>query len=344
MDTTLLIGILIVAMALIFAFSNGFNDTANIVATVIGTRALTPVWAITIASVFGFIGAYFLGTAVAGTLAKGIIDPSIISGDKYGIIIVFATLLGATAWNVICTVYGFPVSASHALIGGFVGAGVIARGFEIVQWISVLLIFIVLIVAPIAGFIGTYIITKIAYFLSRNAAPKINKFYRTLQIFASMGFALSYGANDAPKTMGIIVFSLVVLGLYEPQAGILTIPLWVTVACALSITFGIILGGKSVIKTVGMNIYRIRQINGFCVQAAGAVVIYFASMFGMPVSSTHIISGGIMGTGSAERIKAVRWGMSFDIFLVWVITMPATAVVSAIIYFLLLNGVKLLGI
>ncbi|MEW6556179.1 MAG: inorganic phosphate transporter [Elusimicrobiota bacterium] len=342
MDTTLLIGILVVVLALVFDFSNGFNDSANIVATVIGTRALTPAKAIFFASIFEFIGAYFLGTAVAKTIGKGIIDPTIITGDKYGIVIIFATVISAAGWNVICTIFGFPISASHALIGGFIGAGIVAAGLDIVQWNNVLTIFIVLIAAPIMGLIGAFIVTKLAYFLSRSTTPKINKLYKYLQICSSMCFALSHGTNDAQKTMGIITFSLIVLGLYKPT-GEVFIPKWVIVACALAITLGIALGGKAVIQTVGMHLYRIRPINGFCAEGSGAGVIYLASIFGLPVSTTHIISGAVMGTGAAERVKAVRWGSSFDIFIVWLVTMPATACVSAGIYFLLINGIKLLG-
>lgn len=342
MDTALIIGILIVVLALIFDFSNGFNDSANIVATVIGTRALTPAKAIFFASIFEFMGAYFLGTAVAKTIGKGIIDPAIITGDKYGIIIIFATVISAAGWNIICTILGFPISASHALIGGFVGAGIIAGGLEIVQWKNVLTIFVVLILAPIMGLLGSFIVTKLTYFLCRVATPKVNKLFKFLQICSSMGFALSHGTNDAQKTMGIITFSLIVLELYSP-VGDVFIPNWVIIACAASITLGIALGGKNVIKTVGMHIYKIRPINGFCAEGSGAGVIYLASIFGLPVSTTHIISGAVMGTGAAERVKAVRWGSSFDIFLVWLITMPATAIVSAGIYFLIIQGVKFVG-
>lgn len=342
MDTTLIIGILIVVLALVFDFSNGFNDSANIVATVIGTRALTPTKAIFFASIFEFIGACFLGTAVAKTIGKGIIDPTIITGDKYGIVIIFATVISAAGWNIICTVLGFPVSASHALIGGFVGAGVVAGGLDIIQWKNVLTIIVVLILAPLMGLVASFILTKIAYFLCRGATPKVNKLFKALQICSSMGFALSHGTNDAQKTMGIITFSLIVLGLYTPT-GDAFIPNWVIILCAIAITLGIALGGKAVISTVGMDIYRIRPINGFSAEGAGAGIIYLATMFGLPVSTTHIISGAIMGTGAAERIKAVRWGQSANIFIVWLITIPSTMIVSAAIYYLLLNGIKFLG-
>ena len=342
MDTTLIIGILIVVLALVFDFSNGFNDSANIVATVIGTRALTPAKAIFFACIFEFIGAYFLGTAVAKTIGKGIIDPMIITGDKYGIIIIFATVISAAGWNIICAVLGFPISASHALIGGFIGAGVVAGGPDIVQWKNILIIFIFLIGAPVISLVFSFFVTKLAYFFDRGTTPKINKTFRFLEICSSMGFALSHGTNDAQKTMGIITFSLIVLGLYTPSGDVF-IPKWVIIACALSISLGIAFGGKGVIKTIGMNIFRIRHINGFSAQSSGAGVIYLATIFGLPVSSTHIISGAVMGTGAAERVKAVRWGSSFNIFLVWLITMPFTAAVSAIIYFLLINGVKFVG-
>ncbi|PIU83436.1 MAG: anion permease [Elusimicrobia bacterium CG06_land_8_20_14_3_00_38_11] len=342
MDTTLIIGILIVVLALVFDFSNGFNDSANIVATVIGTRALTPAKAIFFASIFEFIGAYFLGTAVAKTIGKGIIDPMIITGDKYGIVIIFATVLSAAGWNVICSIFGFPVSASHALVGGLVGAGMVAGGLDIVQWKNVLTIIVVLILAPVMGFVGSFIVTKIVYFLARGATPRVNKLFKFLQICSSMTFALSHGTNDAQKTMGIITFALIVLGLYKPTGDVF-IPNWVIIACALSITLGIVLGGKAVISTVGMDIYKIKPINGFSAEGAGAGVIYLATALGLPVSTTHIISGAVMGTGAAERIKAVRWGQSANIFIVWLITIPSTIIVSAVIYYLLLNGIKFLG-
>ncbi len=351
METNLLLAILVVVIALIFDFSNGFNDSANIVATVIGTRALTPFQAIVIASVFEFIGAYFLGTAVAKTIGRGIVDPNIIMLEKYGIVIIFATLISAASWNIICTALGFPVSASHALLGGFVGASLTAgyiktRDFsaalQIVQWPTILKIAITLIAAPLIGLIVSFMLTKISYFLTRRAKPGITKVFRVLQVFSSIGFALSHGANDAQKTMGIITFSLIVLGVYRP-IGDAFIPQWVIASCALFIALGVASGGRSVIKTVGMNIFKIKHLNGFCAEYSGSIVIYVASALGLPVSSTHIITGAVMGTGAAERIKAVRWGVGYDIFFIWVSTIPASILLSSFIYFAIVAVLKLLN-
>lgn len=342
MENTTLIAILVVALALIFAFSNGFN-AANIVATVIGTRALTPAQAILMASFFAFVGASLLGTAVAKTMAQGIIDPHLITDHTYGIIIIFATLLSAAGWNILCTILGFPVSASHALIGGLIGAGIVAGGVKIVQWQNVSIIFASLILAPLLALVVAYLMTQLCYLFASSSPPSISKLFRFLEILSFCGFAVSFGANDAPKAMGIITFSLMVLGIYQPVPSAF-IPSWVVIACCLAITCGIIFGGKSVIKTVGTGLYKIRHLNGFSAQSSGAVVLYVASIIGLPLSTTHVISGSVMGTGAAERFKAVRWGLSANIFVVWIITLPCSSLMAGFCYFLLFQGANFLRI
>ncbi len=336
----LIIGIIVVICALAFSFSTGFNDAANVVSVVISTKAMSPLRAVVFVSILEFLGAYFLGTAVAKTIGKGIVNPDIITGDKYGIIIIFATLFGATLWNVICTILGFPVSASHALVGGFVGAGIAAAGFGVISWLNVFLIFLVLVASPMLGFIISFIMTKVTFFMARNATPKINKLFIELQIFASFGSALATGANAAQRPMGIIVFSLITLGLYRPTQEVF-VPEWVVIACGASLVLGILFAGKKVIQTVGMKFYKIRHINGFCAKTATTAVVELANIIGAPVSTTQVNSGSVMGTGAAVRPRAVRWGVGANVFLVWLITMPVTAVVSGVIYFLILNIVKL---
>ncbi len=343
METELIIGIAVVILALAFSFSTGFNDAANVVAVVISTKALSPLKAVFIVGVLEFIGAYFLGTTVAETMGKGIVDPSLVSGDKYGIIIIFASLLGATLWNVICTILGFPISASHALVGAFVGAGVAASGFSIVQWSNVFLIFLVLVTSPMLGFVASFILTKFTHFVAQGTKPIINRTFVGLEIFSTLGAALATGANAAQRPMGIIVFSLITLGLYQPTAEVF-VPTWVVVACGASLVLGVLFAGKNVIKTVGMRYYRIRHMSGFCAQAASAGVIQLANILGSPVSTTQVTSGAVMGTGAARRVKGVRWGVGFRVSLVWLITMPSMAIVSGLLYWLILSVVKLFNL
>jgi len=338
-ELTLAAGILVIILALAFAFSTGFNDAANVVAVVISTKVLSPRKAVLAVGVLEFIGAYFLGTAVAETMGTGVVDPNLISGDKYGIIIILATLLGATLWNVICTILGFPVSASHALVGGFAGAGVAAAGFGVVQWINVFGIFLVLLVSPVLGLATSFALTKFTNFVAKGAKPAANKLVIGLEIFATIGSALATGANAAQRPMGIIVFSLIVLGLYQPATEAF-VPTWVVVTCGMGVSIGVFCAGKNVVKTVGMRYYRLRHINGFSAQAASASVIQLANIIGSPVSTTQVTSGAVMGTGAAERIRGVRWSVGTRVFLVWLITMPSTAVACGLLYWLILNIVK----
>jgi len=339
MEPTLVAGTFVIILALAFSFSTGFNDAANVVAVVISTKVLSPRKAVLVVGVLEFIGAYFLGTAVAETMGTGVVDPNLISQDEYGIIIIFATLLGATLWNVICTILGFPVSASHALVGGFVGAGVAAAGFGAVQWFNVVLIFVVLITSPVLGLVASFILTKFTNFVARRAKLTANRLVIVLEIFATVGSALATGANAAQRPMGVIVFSLIVLGLYQPAAEVF-VPTWVVVTCGMAVSIGVFCAGKNVVKTVGMRYYRLRHINGFSAQAASAGVIQLANIIGSPVSTTQVTSGAVMGTGAAERIKGVHWSVGTQVFLVWLITMPSVAVASGLLYWLMLNVVK----
>lgn len=342
MTPTLVLGIIVVILGLAFNFSNGFNDSANITAIPIGTRALRPVKALIIAGIFEFIGTYFFGQGVAKTIATGIIDPGLFVGNKYAVIILFATLLTSTAWNVVCTLLGMPISASHALIGGFIGSAVAITGFGSVQWNNVLRIFLTLFLAPAAGLVVAYILTKVVYIITANASVKINNLFKFLEVISSAFYAISHGSNDGQKAIGIITFSLIVLGLYNPQQGSFA-PRWVIIACAICITLGIMFGGWSVIKTIGMNIYKIKHVNGFIAQGSAALVIYTASVLGLPLSTTHVITTSVMGTGAAERVKGVRWTVGKDVFITWLITIPVTSVVAFVIYKIIFGIVKILG-
>lgn len=343
MEPTLVAGTFVIILALAFSFSTGFNDAANVVAVVISTKVLSPRKAVLVVGILEFIGAYFLGTAVAETMGTGVVDPNLVSRDEYGIIIIFATLLGATLWNVICTVLGFPVSASHALVGGFAGAGVAAAGFGAVQWLNVLSIFLVLVTSPALGLIASFILTKFTNFVARRAKPTANKLVIGLEILATIGSALATGANAAQRPMGIIVFSLIVLRLYQPAAEAF-VPMWVVVSCGMAVSIGVFSAGKNVVKTVGMRYYRLRHINGFSAQAASAGVIQLANIIGSPVSTTQVTSGAVMGTGAAERIKGVRWSVGTRVFMVWLITMPSVALICGLLYWLFVNIVELFAI
>jgi len=329
------IAILLVAIALFFDYTNGAHDSPNIVATMVSSRAVSPVLALVIASLFEFMGAYFLGTAVAETIGKGIVSPEIIKVIPNGIVIVFAALISAISWNLFTWYFGIPTSSSHALIGGLLGAFIAARGVSIVNWNRVLGIFLVLVASPIAGLLLGFLFTKIAYFFSRWSSPSANTLFKRLQLAASVLLALSHGTNDAQKTMGVITFSLVVLGLYRPPSGSLPIPRWVVVACAGTIALGILNGGWRIIKTLGVKLYKIRAIHGFAAQSSSAIIIYGAAFFGFPVSTTQVVASTIMGAGSAERPKAVRWEVLREILITWLVAIPVVAILSTFVYLLI---------
>jgi len=326
------IAILLVAMALFFDYSNGAHDSSNIVATMVSSRAISPIAALIIAALFEFTGAYFLGTAVAETIGKGIVNPEIIKVIPNGIIIVFAALIAAISWNLFTWYFGIPTSSSHALIGGLLGAFVVARGFLVVNWNRVAGIFLVLVASPIVGLVLGFLLTKVAYFFSQWSSPKATALFDRLQVGASVLLALSHGTNDAQKTMGVITFSLVVLGLYHPPSGSLPIPRWVVVACAGTIALGILNGGWRIIKTLGVKLYRIRAIHGFTAQSSSAIIIYAAALFGFPVSTTQVVTSTIMGAGSAERPKGVRWDALREILITWLVTIPVAAILSIFVY------------
>jgi len=342
MTPTFILAIIVVLLGLAFNFSNGFNDSANIIAIPVGTRAVSPVKALILAGIFEFIGTYFFGQAVAKTIGTGIVEPSIFVGNKYAVIILFATLLTSTLWNVICTILGMPISASHALIGGFIGSAIAIAGIEVVKWNNVLKIFLTLLLAPMLGLVCSYILTKIVYFIASSAPRKINKLFETLEVLASCFYAISHGSNDGQKAIGIITFSLIVLGVYTPTQDSFA-PKWVIIACAICITLGIMFGGWAVIKTIGMNIYKIKHVNGFIAQLSASLVIYFASSIGLPLSTTHVITTSVMGTGAAERIKGVRWGVGRNVLFTWLLTIPATALVAFFVYRFIFFIVKILG-
>jgi inorganic phosphate transporter, PiT family len=318
-DSLLLIVAAVVIIALVFDYINGMHDAANAIATVVSTRVLSPKQAILMAAVLNFGGA-FLSTAVAKTIGKGIVDPTLVSNG-----IVIAALLGAIAWNMLTWYFGIPSSSSHALIGGVIGGAASYHGFGALNSEGLIKILKALVFSPIFGLIGGFILMIIIMWMFRNArAGAVNKSFKVLQIGSAGFMAISHGSNDAQKIMGVIALALF-------GAGYITefhIPFWVVFACAAAIAVGTATGGWRIIKTMGVKMIKLQPVNGFAAETAASVVILGATHMGVPVSTTHVISGSIMGVGSAKRFSAVRWGVAGNMMVAWILTIPATAGVA----------------
>ena len=317
--------IILIALALIFDFLNGFHDSANVVATMISSRAMTPTAALIIASVANFIGPFIFGVAVAKSIGQDVASPSSIT-----IAVVLAALLSASIWNLITWFFGIPSSSSHALIGGIIGAVLVGSGVQALKYEGLVLIGLALFLSPVLGFFLGQIAMRVSLWAVRNATPKANMFFKYAQIPTAFTLALSHGTNDAQKTMGIITMGLVVLG-YQ-QAFI--VPWWVILASATAIGIGTALGGWRIIHTLGGKFYRIRPIHSFTSQLTSMVVILSASLFGGPVSTTHVVSSSIIGVGAAQRKSMVRWGVMSDILIAWFLTVPLSAGFAALLYYL----------
>ncbi len=330
MDPIVWAGLLAISLALFFDFSNGFNDSANQVATVISSRALEPEIALSLAAAADFVGAYFLGTSVAHTIGKGLLRPELIRGSSLAIYVITSALLGALAWNITTWYFGLPSSSSHALIGGLIGAFVSGFGASLIQWDNVKTIVLIMIVSPLAGFAITFLVTKLTFFLSQWFSPKINSYFRGLQVFSLIGQGLAHGTNDAQKTMGVITFVLVLMGYASPSGnGDFAIPHWVVLSCSLAIALGVAMGGVRIIRRLGSGFYRVRPVHGFAAQSASAGIMFAASSFGFPVSTTQVISTSVLGAGAAFRPKSVRWALAGDMVTAWAITIPASAAIAA---------------
>jgi len=328
-----LFAIIVVGLALFFGYTNGFHDAANVVATIIATGAMTPRMALGMAALGELIGPFLFGTAVAETIGKGIIDISTFDNRviALSISLVAAALIGAIAWNLITWFWGLPSSSSHALVGGMVGAVLVAYGPDKILWKGLLYIIAVLMVSPLLGLIFGTLILRATLRLSQNLTPKAKYLFNRMQIISSIALSLSHGANDAQKPMAMIMMSLVILGI-SPT---FHIPFWVIVSCATAIALGTASGGWRIIRTVGSRIYRLRSIHAFCAQTASAIVILGASLVGGPVSTTHVVSSSIMGVGAGQRISAVRWGVAKNIIVAWFITIPASALMAGLSFFLI---------
>ncbi|MFN2572012.1 MAG: anion permease [Gemmatimonadales bacterium] len=329
----------IVFVALIFDFINGFHDAANSIATVVSTRVLSPSAAVVWAAAFNFLGVFVLGTAVAKTMGKGLVDLSVVDGT-----VILAGLIGAIGWDLITWWIGLPTSSSHALMGGYAGAAVAKAGFHAIiasGWIKPLL-FIVL--SPLIGLVLALSLTVALSWALRNSLPrKVDRTFRVLQFFSAAAFSLGHGTNDAQKTMGIIVGLLVAeqsLFVNFPVKAfhittVDTIPVWIIVAAGAAIALGTVTGGWRIVKTMGQRITKLTPFGGFAAETSGAITLFIASHFGIPVSTTHTITGAITGVGAAQRFSAVRWGVAQRIVLAWIVTIPAAAGIAGLSYVLL---------
>jgi PiT family inorganic phosphate transporter len=316
---------ILVALALIFDFLNGFHDSANVVATMISSRAMTPTAALVIASVANFIGPFVFGVAVANTIGQEVASPYSIS-----IAVVLAALLSASIWNLITWFFGIPSSSSHALIGGIIGAVLVGSGVGALKVEGLALVGLALFLSPVLGYLIGQIVMRICMWSVRNATPKANLFFKYGQIPSAFALALSHGTNDAQKTMGIITMGLVVLG-YQKS---FIVPWWVILASATAIAIGTAAGGWRIIHTLGGKFYKIRPIHSFTSQLSSMFVIIGASLVGGPVSTTHVVSSSILGVGSAQRKSQVRWGVMGDILIAWFLTVPVSAGIAAGLYYL----------
>jgi inorganic phosphate transporter, PiT family len=324
----------IILTALIFDYINGFHDAANSIATVVSTRVLSPGKAVLWAAFFNFIAAFGFGTAVARTVGAGMVDLAIVT---YGVI--FAGLMGAIIWDLITWYWGLPTSSSHALFGGYAGAAIAKAGFGAViasGWTKTLL-FIVL--APMIGMgVGLFIMNMIYLFFMRTPPSRVDRWFRRLQLASAAAFSLMHGANDAQKTMGIIAGALVTGGYLQMQDGELPIPFWVIMAAHTAIGLGTLSGGWRIIHTMGSKITKLRPEGGFAAETGAAVAIYTATMLGVGISTTHTITGAIVGVGATRRVSAVRWGVARRIVWAWVLTIPAAAAIGAVTYWVVGAG------
>ena len=317
--------IVVIVLAIAFDFLNGIHDSSNIVATMIASRAFHPRVALGVTAIAHFVAPFIFGVAVATTIGH-----EIVAADAISLTVLLAALSSAILWNLLTWALGIPSSSSHALIGGLMGAVAIGAGTGSIELGGMKKILIALFTSPIFGLFLGYLFTKTIFFLARGATPKINVFFRRSQIVSAIALSLSHGTNDAQKTMGIITLALVTEGVIPT----FEVPLWVITISAASIALGTALGGWSLIKTLGGKFYKIRPVHAFSSQFTSAAVILGASFLGGPVSTTQVVSASIMGVGSADRMKMVRWGVAKDIATAWLITIPITAIVAAGIYWI----------
>jgi PiT family inorganic phosphate transporter len=330
-QTALWVVVLLVGMAIIFDFMNGFHDAANSIATVVSTGVLKPGQAVMFAAFFNLIAIFIFHLSVAATVGKGIAQPGIV--DTH---VVFGALTGAIAWNFVTWFYGIPSSSSHALIGGIVGAVLAKAGFSGLVMAGVGKTVAFIFVSPLLGFmLGSLMLVLVSWLFRRAAPSRVDRWFRRLQLVSAGAYSLGHGGNDAQKTIGIIWMLLIATG-YTSASDALP-PTWTIVSCYLAIAAGTLFGGWRIVKTMGQKITKLKPVGGFCAETGGALTLFLATALGIPVSTTHTITGAIVGVGSTRRASAVRWGVAGTIVWAWVITIPAAATVAAISYWLSLQ-------
>jgi len=330
MDATLAFPLLVglIGIALFFDFLNGLHDAANSIATIVSTRVLRPQYAVIWAAFFNFIAFLFFGLHVAETLGKGIIDPGIVTPP-----VIFSALMGAIVWNIVTWLFGIPSSSSHALIGGLVGAGLASTGFSSIVWTGLLKTVGAIFMSPAIGFfLALLLVLIVSWIFVRQTPFAVDRTFRVMQFVSASLYSLGHGGNDAQKTMGIIAVLLFSQGYLGSE---FYVPFWVVITCQAAIALGTLFGGWRIVHTMGSKITRLNPMQGFCAETGGAITLFAATWLGIPVSTTHTITGAIIGVGAARRVSAVRWGLAGNIVIAWFITMPAAAAISALAYFLI---------
>ena len=317
----------LIAVALVFDFLNGLHDAANSIATIVSTRVLSPQYAVAWAAFFNFIAFLFFGLHVANTLGTGIIAASVV--DPH---VVFGALMGAILWNLITWGLGIPSSSSHALVGGLVGAGMAKAGTSAIVWHGLLPTTAAIVASPLIGFLlAILLVLALSWILMRWTPFAVDRKFQQLQFISASFYSLGHGGNDAQKTMGIIAVLLYSQG---QLGGEFYVPFWVVIACQLAMALGTLIGGWRIVKTMGSKITRLTPMQGFCAETGGAITLFLATWLGIPVSTTHTITGAIVGVGAAKRMSAVRWGVANNIVIAWIITIPASAALAALFYWL----------
>ena len=331
MQAALWVVVLLVVLALAFDFMNGFHDAANSIATVVSTGVLKPAQAVLFAAFFNVVAIFIFHLSVAATVGKGIVQPGIV--DTH---VVFGALLGAVSWNVITWYYGIPSSSSHALIGGIVGAVIAKAGAGSLISAGIMKTVLFIFVSPVLGFLlGSLMMVLVANLFKRSRPSKVDKWFRRLQLVSAGAYSLGHGGNDAQKTIGIIWMLLVATGYVSATDA--SPPTWTIVSCYMAIGLGTMFGGWRIVKTMGQRITKLKPVGGFCAETGGALTLFLATALGIPVSTTHTITGAIVGVGSTQRASAVRWGVAGNIVWAWVLTIPASAFVASIAYWISLQ-------
>ena len=319
--------VFLIALALAFDFLNGFHDAANSIATIVSTRVLRPQWAVMWAAFFNFIAFLFFGLLVAATVGKGIIDPAIV--DHY---VVFGALVGAISWNLITWYFGIPSSSSHALIGGLAGAAVAKGGVGSLVAAGFLKTTAAIVLSPLLGMVlGSALMIAVSWMFAGTSPRRVDRWFRRLQFVSASLYSLGHGGNDAQKTMGIIWMLLIAAQVTGPKDAL---PFWVVMVCQTAMALGTLFGGWRIVKTMGQKITKLKPVGGACAETGGAITLFLATGLGVPVSTTHTITGAIVGVGSVKRFNAVRWGVAGNIVWAWILTIPCSAFIAAVAWFL----------